>query len=133
MPRRRVLYLALALFGLVLTAVKPAPLLAAAAPALAAAPPLQWVTGTVGQILVQPKEKYYVFSLQSDDGTTTFVRFCDPETGAQGAMTASSLDYDLLKEAYFRGLRIQVGVRGFGYDSQAGAQKNCLDRVSLYK
>jgi hypothetical protein len=126
MPRRRVLYLALALFGLVLTAVKPASL-------LAAAPPLQWVTGTVGQILVQPKEKYYVFSLQSDDGTTTFVRFCDPETGAQGEVTASSPDYDLLKEAYFRGLRIQVGVRGFGYDSQAGAQKNCLDRVSLYK
>ena len=127
MPRRRVSYLALALFGLVLTAVQPASLLAAPTP------PLQWVTGTVGQILVQPKEKYYVFSLQSDDGTTTFVRFCDPETGAQAAVTASSPDYDLLKEAYFRGLRIQVGVRGFGYDPQAGAQKNCLDRVSLYK
>jgi hypothetical protein len=127
MSTRKVSFLALALSGLTLAAFVPVSLHAAPAP------PLQWVVGQVGQILVQPNEKYYIFSLQSDDGTTTFVRFCDPSTGAGVPVTAGSRDYDLLKEAYFRDLRIQVGVRSFGYDPQAGTQKNCLDRVTLYK
>jgi hypothetical protein len=123
----KVSFLALALSGLTLAAFAPVSLHAAPAP------PLQWVVGQVGQILVQPNEKFYTFSLQGDDGTTTFVRFCDPSTGAETQVTTGSPDYDLLKEAYFRGLRLQVGMRSFGYDPQAGGQKNCLDRLTLIK
>jgi hypothetical protein len=117
--------LVLASFGLALSAFEPVSLLAI--------PPLQWIDGRVRQILVQPKENYYTFSVRSDDGTTIFVRLCDPYTGAPVPVNASSPDYDLLKEAYLRDLRIEVGVRNFGYDPQAGVQRNCVDRVSLYK
>src|SRR5436305_5094641 len=125
MPPRRMPLLVLVSFGLALSAFEPVSLLAI--------PPLQWIDGRVRQILVQPKENYYSFSMLSDDGTTTFVRLCDPYTGAPAPVTASSPDYDLLKEAYLRDLRIEVGVRNFGYDPQAGVQRNCVDRVSLYK
>lgn len=125
MSTRRTSFLALIFFGLALTAFEPVSLLAI--------PPLQWIDGRVGQILVQPKENYYSFSMRSDDGTTTFVRICDPYTGAPAPVTTSSPDYDLLKEAYLRDLRVEVGVRNFGYDPQAGVQRNCVDRVSLYR
>ena len=98
----------------------------------AAMPALAWVTGTVHEILVQPGENFYLFSIRQTNGNTIFVRIADAHTGAPiTSVSTANLAWDLLKEAYFRNLNVQVGYRDFGPDPQAGINKLCVDRVIL--
>ncbi len=95
-------------------------------------PPLVWASGTLHQVLVQPGEQFYVYALREANGTTVFLRIADPHTGAPlPGVTTDNLIYDLMKEAYFRQLTVEVGYRDFGPDPQAGINKLCIDRVSL--
>ena len=97
-----------------------------------ALPALAWVTGTVHQILAQPGEQFYVFAIRQANGATTIVRIADAHTGAPiSSVNTNNLAYDLLKEAYFRNLNVQVGYRDFGPDPQSGINKLCIDRVAL--
>jgi hypothetical protein len=109
------------------------PSAAAAGTPPAEAPALKWVRGTLTQMLVQPKENYYVFTLRDTDGTTTLIRLCDPATGAVSPVKADDPLYDVLRESFFRGRKVQAGVRDFGHDPQSGSPKICVDRVSLYR
>ena len=95
-----------------------------------AEPPLKWAKGTVQQVLVQPGEQFYVFTVRDTAGTV-ILRIADPHTGAPVTANAASPIYDLMKEAYFRKLMVEVGYRDFGNDPQAGTKKLVIDRVSL--
>ncbi|HET6933393.1 MAG TPA: hypothetical protein VFI72_01055 [Candidatus Angelobacter sp.] len=95
-----------------------------------AMPPLVWIAGTVHQILAQPGEKFFVFSVR-DSKQTVILRIADPHTGAPIPVTSDNPIYDLMKEAYFRKVNVEVGYRDFGPDPQAGINKLCIDRVSL--
>ena len=98
----------------------------------AAIPALAWVTGKVHEILVQPGENFYVFSIRQSNGNAVFVRIADAHTGAPiTSVTTGNLAWDLLKKAYFRNLNVQVGCRDFGLDPQSGINKLCVDRVIL--
>ena len=98
----------------------------------ASLPPLVWATGKVHQILVQPGERFYVFALRQSSGKTVILRIADAHTGTPLAgVTTDNLVYDLMKEAYFRQLKVEVGYRDFGPDPQSGINKLCIDRVSL--
>jgi hypothetical protein len=93
--------------------------------------PLVWAVGTVHQILAQPGENFYVFSIRESSGTV-ILRIGDAHTGAPiPAVNAGNPIFDLLKEAYFRKLTVEVGYRDFGSDPQSGMNKLCIDRVSL--
>jgi hypothetical protein len=94
-------------------------------------PAFKWVSGKITQMLVQPKENYYTFFVRDDEGGMTLVRLCDPNTGAAAPVTTVDPTYDLLRESFFRGSPVEVGFRAFGYDSQSGTPRNCVDRVSL--
>lgn len=95
-------------------------------------PALAWAAGTVQEILVQPGEQFYLFSIKQANGTTVFLRIADAHTGAPiSSVTTGNLVYDLLKEAYFRKLNAQVAYRDFGPDPQSGINKLCIDRVIL--
>jgi len=93
-------------------------------------PPLSWVKGTVHQILVQPGEKFFVFSVK-DSATTLVLRIADPHSGLPIAVDSENPIFNLMKEAYFRNLTVEVGYRDFGNDPQAGIKNLCIDRVSL--
>lgn len=98
----------------------------------AALPALAWIAGTVHEILVQPGEQFYIFGIQPASGPTLFLRIADAHTGAPLTnVTSDTLTYDVLKEAYFRKLNVQVAYRDFGPDPQAGINKLCIDRVIL--
>jgi hypothetical protein len=98
----------------------------------AAPPPLSWVAGTVHELLVQPGEQFYLFSVQDANGATVFLRIANAYTGAPlSSVTADNVVYDLMKEAYFRNLSVQVGYRDFGPDPQSGINNLCIDRVIL--
>jgi hypothetical protein len=61
-----------------------------------------------------------------------FVRIANPHTGAPiSSVTADNLLYDVMKDAYFRKLNVQVGYRDFGPDPQSGIDNNVIDRVIL--
>lgn len=95
-------------------------------------PALAWATGTVHEILMQPGEQFYLFAIHQNNGTTMFLRIADPHTGAPILnVTATNPIYDLMKEAYFRKLNVQVAYRDFGPDPQSGINKLCIDRVIL--
>ena len=95
-------------------------------------PDLHWVSGTVGQVLVQPGEKFYVFTVREASGTTVILRIGDAHTGRPlSGVTSDNTVYDLLKESYFRKLPVQVGYRNFGPDPQSGIDNCVIDRVSL--
>lgn len=95
-------------------------------------PALQWAVGTVHEILVQPGEKFYIFTVRQADNTTVILRVADPHTGASlHGVNAENLVYDTMKEAYFRNLQVQVGYRDFGPDPQAGIENLTIDRVIL--
>ena len=96
-------------------------------------PALKWVQGRITQILVQPKESYYVFNLKQANGAATLLRLCDPHTGGASVVKADDPLYDLLRESFFRGQKVEAGVRDFGHDPQSGSPKICVDRVSLFK
>ena len=98
----------------------------------AALPALAWASGTVHEILMQPGEQFYLFSIHQNNGTTLFMRIADPHTGAPiNTVTSNNPIYDLMKEAYFRKLNVQVAYRDFGPDPQSGINKLCIDRVIL--
>ncbi len=95
-------------------------------------PPLKWVAGTVNEILVQPGEQFYLFAVKPANGSGVLVRIADAHTWATiSSVTTDNLVYDLMKEAYFRKLNVQVGYRDFGPDPQSGINKLCIDRVIL--
>ncbi len=95
-------------------------------------PALTWASGTIRQILAQPGEKFYVFALRQTDGTTVFLRIGNAHTGhTLNSVSADNLIYDLLKEAYFRDLSVEVGYRDFGPDPQSGINNLVIDRVSI--
>jgi hypothetical protein len=95
-------------------------------------PAFTWVSGTVFQMLVQPGEQFYIFGVRPAKGSSVFLRIADPHTGAPiSSVTTGNVVYDLMKEAYFRKLNVQVGYRDFGPDPQSGINKLCIDRVSL--
>jgi hypothetical protein len=95
-------------------------------------PPLVWVAGTVYEILVQPGEQFYVFAIKPAKGSGVILRIADAHTGApMSSVTTGNLVYDLMKEAYFRKLNVQVAYRDFGQDPQSGINKLCIDRVIL--
>jgi hypothetical protein len=97
-----------------------------------ALPPLSWAAGTVYEILVQPGEQFYLFSIVQAKGTTVFVRIADLHTGAPiGSVTSDHLIFDRPKEAYFRKLAVQAGYRDFGPDPQSGINDLAIDRVIL--
>ena len=97
-----------------------------------ALPALTWAVGTIHEILVQPGEQFYIFSIKQANNTTVFVRIADPHTGAPiASVTTDNLIYDTMKEAYFRKLSVQVAYRDFGPDPQAGINKLVIDRVIL--
>ena len=101
-------------------------------PAPPAVPALQWVTGTIHELLVQPGENFYVFAVRTSAGITNIVRIADPHTGAPLTdVNSDNLIYDTMKEAYFRNLQVEVGYRDFGPDPQSGINKLCIDRVIL--
>ncbi len=97
-----------------------------------ALPPLQWAVGILHEILVQPGENFYIFSLRKTDNTNVILRIADPHTGASfNSVSATNLIYDAMKEAYFRKVQVEVGYRDFGPDPQAGINKLVIDRVIL--
>jgi hypothetical protein len=93
---------------------------------------LMWVAGIVSEILVQPREQFYVFAVTPTNGSGVILRIADAHTGAPiSSVTSNNLIYDLMKEAYFRKLNVQVAYRDFGPDPQSGMNKLCIDRVIL--
>jgi hypothetical protein len=99
-------------------------------PKLTTVPNLTWVAGTITQILLQDKEKFYVVGI-NDGKKTTFVRFGDPYTGKSGAITADNPMYSLIEKSFFHKQAVQVGVRDFGFDPQSGIERIIIDRVSV--
>lgn len=97
-----------------------------------AMPALAWVEGKIFEMLVQPGEKFYIFGVKPSTGTSVFLRIGDAHTGSPlSDVTAGNLVYDMMKEAYFRKLSVQVAYRDFGADPQAGIHNLCIDRVIL--
>jgi hypothetical protein len=89
------------------------------------AAPFSWVNGKVTSFTAQlPMYTTVVVN-------NKIVRFCDPATGADYAVTASNLHFDLLKTAFLQNKAVQVGVTDFGQDPQSGSVKLCIDRVLL--
>jgi hypothetical protein len=97
-----------------------------------APPALKWVEGTVQEMLAQPGEQFYLFSIRQANGNALFLRIADPYTSAPlPGVTTGNVIYDLMKEAHFRNLNVQVAYRDFGYDHQAGVNRLVIDRVIL--
>ena len=96
-------------------------------------PALQWYKGIVWEILIQPGEKLYTFSVLQADNSTATLRIADPHTGAPlCSVGAENLIYDTMKEAYFRNIQVDVGFRDFGPSSQVDIGGNLvIDRVTL--
>jgi hypothetical protein len=94
-------------------------------------PPLTWVTGKIQQILLQNKERFYVVGV--NDGTkTVFARFADPYTGKSEVLSMDNPMYALVQEAYFQNQTVELGVRDFGFDHQAGIERIIIDRVTVH-
>lgn len=96
---------------------------------LQAAPPFSWVNGTVATFTFQ-QGNFNVVGIKTAKGTE-FVRFCDSATGVDLSLTTANVQYDLLKTAYDKGKKVQVGITDFGNDPQSGMKKLCIDRVIL--
>lgn len=95
-------------------------------------PALQWATGILHEMLVQPGECFYIFSLRKTDNTSVILRIAEPHTGAPLTnVTVTNVVYDMMKAAYFGKLQVEVGYRDFGPDPQAGINKLVIDRVIL--
>src|SRR5262249_44312254 len=88
-------------------------------------PTFKWVSGKVVSIIAELPQ----FTVATVDKTG--VRFCYPTTGADFPITADNVHYDMLRSALLTGKAVEVGVYGFGPDPQAGAEKNCIDRVII--
>jgi hypothetical protein len=93
-----------------------------------APPPLLWVNGQITEILLQPKEKFYVVAVK-DATKTVMVRFGDPYTGTSDVLSGCDATYQLVQQAFFNKQSVQVGFRDWGYDPQAGIERMIIDRV----
>jgi len=93
-------------------------------------PALTWVTGKIEQILLQNKERFYIVAI-NDGKKTVIARFGDPYTGQCEALSALDPMYALLQEAYFHNQEVELGVRNFGFDAQAGVEKIIIDRIGV--
>lgn len=89
----------------------------------AAAQAFEWVNGKVTSITAQLPD----YTTAAVGGK--HVRFCDPASGKDYAVTADNVHYDMLFTALQTGRSVQVGVRNFGMDARAGSVKLCIDRV----
>ncbi len=114
------------------TGIIKAGMLAAAAAAFAtgasaafALPTFQWVNGQVTSFTAQLP--MYTVAIVDNKA----VRFCNPGTGYDYAVSAANLHYDMLKASFLNNQKVQVGVQNFGPDPQAGTDKLCIDRVLL--
>lgn len=102
-----------------------------AVPQPTAIPNLTWVAGKIEQILLQDKERFYVVAI-NDGSKTVMARFGDPYTGQSFILTADNPMYALIQQAYFHNQSVEIGVRDFGFDHQAGIEKIIIDRVSVH-
>ena len=93
-------------------------------------PNLTWITGKIQQILLQNNEHFYVVTV-NDGKKTLNARFGDPYTGKCDVLTAYNPMYSLIEKAFFQNLNVELGVRDFGFDPQAGIEKIIIDRVSV--
>jgi len=100
-------------------------------PKPAAPPPLTWITGKIEQILLQDKEHFYVVTV-NDGKKTVIARFGDPYTGKSDILTTGDPMYSLIEKAFFANYNVELGVRDFGFDPQAGVERIIIDRVSVY-
>src|SRR4051794_38929341 len=99
-------------------------------PQPATIPSLKWVNGKIHQILLQDKEQFYVLGI--DDGKSTqIVRFGDPYTGKSDKLSADNPMYSLMEKAFLQNLTVEIAVRDFGFDPQAGIERIIIDRVSI--
>ncbi len=94
-------------------------------------PNLTWITGKIEQILLQDKEHFYVVTV-NDGKKTVIARFGDPYTGKTDVLTMDNPMYALIQQAYFQNQIVELGVRDFGFDNQAGIEKIIIDRVSVH-
>jgi hypothetical protein len=85
---------------------------------------LEWVSGSVSHITAQLGSH----TIATVGGRS--LRFCDPETGSDYAVTAYNVHFDLLKTALLHGKSVRVGVQNFGKDS-SGNEKLCIEQVVL--
>jgi len=76
-------------------------------------------------------EHFYVVTV-NDGKKTVIAMFGDPYTGKTHVLTADNPMYALIQEAYFQNQTVELGVRDFGFDKQAGIEKIIIDRVSVY-
>jgi hypothetical protein len=91
----------------------------------ASAATFQWVNGMVTSITAQLPA--YTVAIVANKP----VRFCSPATGADFAVKADNLHYDMLSKALIHNKSVEVGVQNFGPDPASGTTKLCIDRVIL--
>jgi hypothetical protein len=91
----------------------------------ASAATFQWVNGQVTSITAQLPA--YTTAIVANKA----VRFCSPTTGADFAVKADNLHYDMLSKALIHNKSVEVGVQNFGLDPSSGSTKLCIDRVIL--
>ena len=91
-------------------------------------PPLLWATGTISEILIQPKELFYVVAVR-DNNKTTILQFGDPYTGAYHTVSGTDANYQLVQQAFFAKHTVQIGFRDWGFNAQAGTERLIIDRV----
>ena len=94
-------------------------------------PPLTWVSGKIEQLLLQDKERFYVVGV-NDGKKTVFARFGDPYTGKSDVLSTGNTMYALIQQAYFQNQGVELGVRDFGFDPQAGIERIIIDRVTVH-
>jgi hypothetical protein len=80
--------------------------------------------------LLQGKERFYLVGV-NDGKTTQFARFGDPYTGKSDVLSADDPMYSLIEKAFFENEEVELGVRDFGFDPQAGIERVIIDRVSV--
>ena len=85
----------------------------------------EWVNGRVTSFTAQLP--MFTVAIINSKG----VRFCEPTSGADYAVTADNIHYDMLKASFINKKKVQVGVQNFGNDPQSGSVKLCIDRVLL--
>jgi ribulose-5-phosphate 4-epimerase/fuculose-1-phosphate aldolase len=83
----------------------------------------EWVNGSVTHITAQLGN--YTVVMVSGRG----VRFCDPETGSDYAITADNVHFDLLKAALLHSKSVQVAVQNSGRTRRG--RRSCASTASF--